>query len=208
MSIRASISIIGLAGLGLVVFTYGGARADDSGAHAIFAGGCFWCMEPPFEKLDGVSAVVSGYSGGPEEDPTYEEVSSGSTGHLEVVRVTYDPTVISYAELVEVFWRQIDPTDAGGQFADRGSQYKTARNRSPPRFFRPESSSPPRNIIRTSIRRIRVATIATRWARVEPAISKEPGAATGKPARRPVQTGGPSIWTHLRNLRQTSSRLA
>ena len=94
-----------------------------SRSKATFAGGCFWCMEPPFEKLDGVFEVVSGYSGGPEENPTYQEVSAGMTGHREVVQVGYDPAQVSYAELLDVFWRQIDPTDSGGQFADRGSQY-------------------------------------------------------------------------------------
>lgn len=92
---------------------------------ATFAGGCFWCMEPPFEKLEGVGAVVSGYTGGEKENPSYEQVSSGATGHREAVQVTYDPAKISYATLLDVFWRSIDPTDAGGQFADRGSQYKT-----------------------------------------------------------------------------------
>jgi len=93
---------------------------------ATFAGGCFWCMEPPFEKLDGVVEVKAGYSGGEEENPTYREVSSGKTGHLEAIQVVYDPDRISYDELLNVFWRQIDPTDAGGQFADRGKQYHTA----------------------------------------------------------------------------------
>ena len=94
-------------------------------AKAIFAGGCFWCMEPPFEKLDGVHAVVSGYIDGHKENPTYHEVSSGTTGHTEAVEITYDPNKISFAELLEVFWMNIDPTDAGGQFVDRGSQYRT-----------------------------------------------------------------------------------
>ena len=94
-------------------------------AKAIFAGGCFWCMEPPFEKLDGVHAVVSGYIDGHKENPTYQEVSSGTTGHTEAVEITYDPNKISFAELLEVFWMNIDPTDAGGQFVDRGSQYRT-----------------------------------------------------------------------------------
>ncbi|MFW6134191.1 MAG: peptide-methionine (S)-S-oxide reductase MsrA [Elusimicrobiota bacterium] len=93
---------------------------------ATFAGGCFWCMEPPFENLKGVQEVTPGYTGGEKENPTYEEVSTGKTGHLEAVRITYDPSVISYSELLNVFWKQIDPTDKGGQFADRGSQYKTA----------------------------------------------------------------------------------
>lgn len=93
---------------------------------ATFAGGCFWCMEPPFEKLDGVIDVVPGYTGGRTEDPTYEEVSSGTTGHLEAAQITYDPSKISYRKLVDVFWTQIDPTDQGGQFVDRGPQYETA----------------------------------------------------------------------------------
>ncbi len=93
---------------------------------ATFAGGCFWCMESPFEKLDGVIEVLSGYTGGKEDNPTYEEVSSGGTGHLEAVQITFDPSKITYSKLLEVFWRQIDPTDQGGQFVDRGKQYTTA----------------------------------------------------------------------------------
>ncbi|MEM7437580.1 MAG: peptide-methionine (R)-S-oxide reductase MsrB [Myxococcota bacterium] len=93
---------------------------------ATFAGGCFWCMEPPFEKLDGVTRVTSGYTGGKEPNPTYKEVSYGRTSHVEAVQVEYDPTQVSYAYLLEVFWRQINPTDDGGQFADRGKQYRTA----------------------------------------------------------------------------------
>jgi peptide methionine sulfoxide reductase msrA/msrB len=93
---------------------------------ATFAGGCFWCMTPPFEGLDGVKEVIAGYTGGHKENPTYEEVSSGRTGHIEAVQVVYDPSKITYEKLLEVFWKQIDPTDAGGQFVDRGSQYRTA----------------------------------------------------------------------------------
>jgi len=93
---------------------------------ATFAGGCFWCMQPPFRNLPGITDVVSGYSGGTKPNPTYEEVSAGTTGHLEAVQVTYDPEKISFDQLLDVFWRQIDPTDAGGQFADKGSQYRTA----------------------------------------------------------------------------------
>ncbi|MDB5047031.1 MAG: methionine-R-sulfoxide reductase [Fibrobacteres bacterium] len=95
-------------------------------AHATFAGGCFWCMEPPFEKVQGVSAVLSGYSGGDEVNPTYEQVGSGRTGHAESVEVLYDPAKVSYATLLEVYWRSMNPTDAGGQFADRGKQYRPA----------------------------------------------------------------------------------
>lgn len=93
---------------------------------AIFAGGCFWCMEPPFENLDGVLEVVPGYAGGKEENPTYEEVSSGETGHREAVRVIYDPERVSYQKLLEIFWQNIDPQDKSGQFADQGFQYRTA----------------------------------------------------------------------------------
>lgn len=93
---------------------------------ATFAGGCFWCIESAFEHVDGVRSAVSGYTGGRTENPTYEEVCSGRTGHLEAVQVTYDPARVSYAELLNVFWKSIDPTDSGGQFVDRGSQYRTA----------------------------------------------------------------------------------
>lgn len=93
---------------------------------ATFAGGCFWCMESPFERLAGVIEVMPGYTGGKMPKPTYEEVSSGTSGHREAVQIRYDPSKSSYQELLDIFWRQIDPTDAGGQFADRGSQYKTA----------------------------------------------------------------------------------
>ena len=93
---------------------------------ATFAGGCFWCIDAPFEDLDGVRNVVSGYSGGSVRNPTYEQVSTGATGHLETVQVTFDPQVISYAEILDVYWREFDPTDAGGSFYDRGSQYVSA----------------------------------------------------------------------------------
>ena len=93
---------------------------------ATFAGGCFWCVETAFEDLDGVKTVTSGYSGGHVKNPTYEEVCSGTTGHLESVQIVFDPQLISYSELVDIFWRQIDPTDDGGSFVDRGSQYLSA----------------------------------------------------------------------------------
>lgn len=93
---------------------------------ATFAGGCFWCMVAPFEALEGVKKVVAGYTGGSTKNPSYEEVCSGKTGHYEAVQVTYDPEIIAYERLLETFWRQIDPTDEGGQFADRGSSYRTA----------------------------------------------------------------------------------
>ncbi len=91
---------------------------------ALFGGGCFWCMVPPFEELEGVITVLSGYSGGDEENPSYEDVSRGLTGHFEVVQITYDPAVISYSQLLDIFWKNIDPTDDGGQFVDRGNHYR------------------------------------------------------------------------------------
>ncbi|KYK20076.1 methionine sulfoxide reductase [Thermoplasmatales archaeon SM1-50] len=93
---------------------------------ATFAGGCFWCMESPFEKLEGVKEVISGYTGGHKEDPTYKEVSTGGTGHVEAVQIIYDPSKITYSELLNVFWKQVDPTDSSGQFVDRGQPYRTA----------------------------------------------------------------------------------
>ena len=92
---------------------------------AYFGGGCFWCMEPPFEVLDGVIEATSGYMGGETKNPTYEEVSMGNTGHVEVVEIEFDPNIITYDELLDVFWRNIDPTALNYQFADVGSQYRT-----------------------------------------------------------------------------------
>ena len=91
---------------------------------AVFAGGCFWCMVKPFDSLDGIEQVLSGYTGGHLENPTYEEVCSGTTGHTEAVEITYDPSKMSYEELVNIYWQQTDPTDASGQFADRGNSYR------------------------------------------------------------------------------------
>jgi peptide methionine sulfoxide reductase msrA/msrB len=93
---------------------------------ATFAGGCFWCIESAFDELEGVKEAVSGYMGGKTKNPTYAEVCTGKTGHYETVQVTFDSSKISYKELVDIFWQQIDPTDPEGQFADKGSQYKTA----------------------------------------------------------------------------------
>jgi peptide-methionine (S)-S-oxide reductase len=95
-------------------------------AKATLAGGCFWCMEPPYDELDGVLATISGYAGGKKKNPTYEEVSTGTTGHTEVVQVIYDPKKISYSRLLEVFWRNIDPLTPNRQFCDAGSQYRSA----------------------------------------------------------------------------------
>ena len=95
-------------------------------AVATFAGGCFWCMEPPFDKLPGVTATISGYAGGAKVNPTYQEVSSGSTGHTEAVQVIYDPKKVSYEKLLEVFWVNVDPTVKDRQFCDSGTQYRTS----------------------------------------------------------------------------------
>lgn len=91
---------------------------------AIFAGGCFWCMVKPFDTQPGIISVVSGYTGGHVKNPTYEQVTTGMTGHTEAVEITYDPTVMPYEKLVEIYWQQTDPTDALGQFADRGDSYR------------------------------------------------------------------------------------
>lgn len=93
---------------------------------ATFAGGCFWCMEGPFHAREGVMDVISGYTGGPEVNPAYEEVASGQTQHLEAIQVTFDPQKVSYTQLLDIFWQQIDPTDDGGSFADRGPHYRSA----------------------------------------------------------------------------------
>ncbi len=95
-------------------------------AKATFAGGCFWCMEPPFDKLDGVISTTSGYSGGTTTNPTYREVTYEETGHKEVIQIEYDDDIISYRELVDVFWVNVDPLDDRGQFCDKGSSYRTA----------------------------------------------------------------------------------
>ena len=118
-----------LATLVLIAATIGIATAQapkPATAKAVFAGGCFWCMEPPFDKTDGVIATISGYTGGTKVNPTYEEVSSGTTGHAESVQVEYDPKKVSYEKLLDVFWHNVDPTQKDGQFCDHGNQYRTA----------------------------------------------------------------------------------
>ena len=94
-------------------------------ARIVFAGGCFWCMEPPFDALPGVISTISGYIGGSKKDPTYQQVSSGSTGHTEAVEITFDPSKVSVEKLLDVFWHNIDPTEKDGQFCDKGTQYRT-----------------------------------------------------------------------------------
>jgi peptide-methionine (S)-S-oxide reductase len=112
--------------LGVLLATLASGAIDGKPAKATFAGGCFWCMEEAFEKVDGVISVTSGYMGGQKPNPNYEEVSAGGTGHAESVEVLYDPAKVSYGKLLEAFWRNIDPTTADRQFCDRGNQYRSA----------------------------------------------------------------------------------
>jgi peptide-methionine (S)-S-oxide reductase len=119
-----AVAIVTLIGVGFVA-SGSPVRAGDL-AKATFAGGCFWCMEPPFDAIDGVTATTSGYIGGPEDNPTYEQVSAGATGHAEAVEVVYDPSKVSYETLLEVYWRNVDPTVRDRQFCDVGRQYRTA----------------------------------------------------------------------------------
>ena len=109
--------------IGLLIMT--NSYAQLTYKKATFAGGCFWCMEKPFEQLTGVKSVISGYAGGTESNPNYKFVSSGKSGYVEAIQITYNPQLISYNKLLEVFWQQIDPTDPGGQFVDRGKQYRS-----------------------------------------------------------------------------------
>ncbi|MGB8599317.1 MAG: peptide-methionine (S)-S-oxide reductase MsrA, partial [Burkholderiales bacterium] len=114
--------------LSLAWFCFAPVQAADAPvgtAKATFAGGCFWCMEPPFDKLDGVISTTSGYTGGQKLNPTYEEVSAGRTGHAEAVQIVYDPKKVSYEKLLEVFWHNVDPTIKDAQFCDHGNQYRT-----------------------------------------------------------------------------------
>ena len=111
--------------LAFLPFSGSGGTSTPDYETATFAGGCFWCMEPPFDKLDGVISTTSGYTGGHKKSPTYREVSRGGTGHAEAVQVIYDPERISYTELLDTYWHNIDPTSANGQFCDRGDQYRS-----------------------------------------------------------------------------------
>ena len=127
MRLAAYMTTLVLLGIGAAAAQPAKAPAATAGtAVATFAGGCFWCMEPPYDKLDGVLATTSGYMGGPKKNPTYEEVSAGGSGHAEVVQVRYDPAKVSYDKLLEVFWHNVDPTVRDRQFCDTGSQYRTA----------------------------------------------------------------------------------
>lgn len=115
--------VLGL--LGQVAAATASDKATPTYETATFAGGCFWCMEPPFDKLEGVISTTSGYTGGHKKDPVYKEVSHGGTGHAEAVQIVYDPGKVSYTKLLDVFWHNVDPTNAHGQFCDNGDQYRS-----------------------------------------------------------------------------------
>ncbi|MEC2056417.1 peptide-methionine (S)-S-oxide reductase MsrA [Peribacillus psychrosaccharolyticus] len=117
---------------------------------ATFAGGCFWCMVSPFEEMPGIEGIISGYTGGHIENPTYEEVKKGTTGHYEAVQITYNPELFPYEKLLELYWPQIDPTDDGGQFQDRGPQYRTAI------FYHTEEQQ---NLAQQSKEKVRLANV-------------------------------------------------
>ena len=117
---------IALLALAFAALSMPAAAQTPQTASVILAGGCFWCMEPPYDQTNGVISTISGYSGGKTANPTYEQVSSGSTGHIEVVKVEYDPAKVSFEKLLDIFWANIDPLDPAGQFCDKGSQYRSA----------------------------------------------------------------------------------
>ena len=120
------LSIVIVAGLAMATVGSVGAANNGQQAKAIFAGGCFWCMEEVFEKVEGVVTVTSGYTGGMVANPTYEQVSAGGTGHVESVEIVYDPAKVSYQQLLDIFWRNVDPTTPDQQFCDYGNQYRSA----------------------------------------------------------------------------------
>ena len=126
MNMRRAILTCALAILGVVDGAWGQGTAPANEAKAVFAGGCFWCMQPPFDHVPGVTATLVGYAGGREENPTYKQVSAGETSHRESIEVTYDPTKVPYEKLLEVFWHNINPIQTDGQFHDIGDQYTTA----------------------------------------------------------------------------------
>lgn len=126
MTTRTGGLAVSILGVLLATAPAAGAGTPPNRAVATFAGGCFWCMQPPFDKIDGVISTKVGYTGGTKTDPSYEEVSAGGTGHAEAIEVIFDPTRVRYQDLLEVFWHNIDPTAANRQFCDSGSQYRSA----------------------------------------------------------------------------------
>jgi peptide-methionine (S)-S-oxide reductase len=125
LGVLAALALLGAACSGQTQTAMTPVNAPAGSAEAVFAGGCFWCVEHDFEGLAGVIEAVSGYTGGTLENPTYEDVITETTGHYEAVRVIYDPSMVTYEALLDHFWRHVDPTDAGGQFCDRGPSYRT-----------------------------------------------------------------------------------
>jgi len=127
LDLRGHWALVCITALALLIATSGPAAAQEEDlARATFAGGCFWCMEPPYDKIDGVVDTISGFSGGHIPSPTYRQVVAGGTGHIEVVQVVYDPSVVSYERLLEIYWRNVDPFQTDGQFCDIGETYRTA----------------------------------------------------------------------------------
>ncbi|MEM7392190.1 MAG: peptide-methionine (S)-S-oxide reductase MsrA [Verrucomicrobiota bacterium] len=124
-------SLCGIATAACLSFSNGKDKAEPAADKAVkteiatFAGGCFWCMEPPFDKIDGVKSTISGYTDGQKKNPTYKEVCTGSTGHTEGLQVTYDPAKVTFQQLLDVFWKNIDPTVKDRQFCDKGNQYRS-----------------------------------------------------------------------------------
>lgn len=125
-AVAAALFVLAVPPSGAQERTAGGTDGASATEDIILAGGCFWCVEADFDKVEGVLSTTSGYTGGRTENPTYEQVTYGDTGHYEAVRITYDPSVVTFRDLVDHFWRTVDPTDAGGQFCDRGESYRTA----------------------------------------------------------------------------------
>ena len=126
MRVLLAITLVACAGSQASTPTQLAEPIEEGQAVAVFAGGCFWCMEGPFEAMRGVVSVESGYTGGPEKQPAYMAVAKGQTGHFEAVRVVYEPDVVTYERLLKTFWRNIDPTQSNGQFCDKGDQYRSA----------------------------------------------------------------------------------
>ena len=163
-----------------------------SSAKAVFAGGCFWCMEPPYDKLDGVIATTSGYAGGRIVNPTYEQVSAGGTGHIEVIQVEYDPRKISYAQLLEVYWRNVDPFAVNRQFCDQGAHYRSAvfvanaEERAAAIGWMPSAAA-----IRAKAVAMAVAPASTKLGALSRGCQRAINAASGKPSRKARATMAP-----------------
>lgn len=159
---------------------------------ATFAGGCFWCMVSPFEEMPGIEGIISGYTGGHIENPTYEEVKKGTTGHYEAVQITYNPELFPYEKLLELYWPQIDPTDDGGQFQDRGPQYRTAI------FYHTEEQQ---NLAQQSKEKVRLANVFKK-----PIVTEILAASSFYPAEDYHQDYHKKNPTHYKEDRKQSGR--